>query len=46
VLSDNTIYELLETARVNDNIAERLINKALEKESHDNISSLVVLYDL
>lgn len=46
VLPDNTIYELLETAQANDNVAERLINKALEKESHDNISSLVVFYDV
>ena len=46
VLSDDVIYELLDTPRMNGNVAELLIKKALEKESHDNISTLVVLYDI
>lgn len=46
VLSDNTIYELLDTTQANHNVAERLINKAIEEKSHDNISALVVLYDI
>ncbi len=46
VLSDDVIYELLDTPRMNGNVAELLIKKALEKESHDNISALVVLYDI
>ena len=46
VLSDNAIYELLDTSARDGNVAERLIHKALEEESHDNISALVVLYDI
>lgn len=46
VLSDNAIYELLDTSPMNKNVAKLLIKKALEKESHDNISALVVLYDI
>ena len=46
VLSDNAIYELLDTSALDGNVAERLIKKALEEESHDNISALVVLYDI
>lgn len=46
VLSDNAIYELLDTSTRDGNLAERLIHKALEEESHDNISALVVLYDI
>ena len=46
VLSDKTIYGLLDTTPVNENIADRLIKKALEEESHDNISAIVVLYDI
>ena len=46
VLSDNAIFELLDTSARDGNVAERLIHKALEEESHDNISALVVLYDI
>ena len=46
VLSDHVIYELLDTTQANNNVAERLINKAIEENSHDNISALVVLYDI
>ncbi len=45
VVSDEEICAMLLAAPKGENTAERLVKRAIEAESHDNISAIVVKYD-
>ena len=46
VVSDEEICNLLLASPKGENVAERLVQKAIEAGSHDNISAIVVQYDV
>lgn len=45
VLEDRVIYKVIVETLPQENVAERLVKRALDAESHDNISAIVVRYD-
>ena len=45
VLSDEDICAMILMTPGEENVAERLVRKAIEAGSHDNISTIVVKYD-